>query len=56
MTKLKKYQMFIGGEWIDSDTKKIITTLEIPILATGKIDYVNLETLVKSEIKREGIK
>ena len=36
--------------------KKIITTLEIPILATGKIDYVNLETLVKSEIKREGIK
>ena len=22
MTELKKYKMFIGGEWVDSDTKK----------------------------------
>ena len=36
--------------------KKIITSLEIPILATGKIDYVNLEKLVASEINRENIK
>jgi len=36
--------------------KKIITSLEIPILATGKIDYINLEKLVMSEIKHESIK
>ena len=22
MPELKKYKMFIGGEWVDSDTKK----------------------------------
>ncbi len=25
--KLKKYQMFIDGEWLDSDTKKTFKTL-----------------------------
>ena len=29
--------------------KKIITTLEIPVLATGKIDYISLTKLVDSE-------
>jgi aldehyde dehydrogenase (NAD+)/betaine-aldehyde dehydrogenase len=27
MSKLKKYKMFIGGEWVDSDTKKTFKTL-----------------------------
>jgi len=36
--------------------KKIVTSLEIPILTTGKIDYINLEKLIISEIKRESIK
>tara|TARA_B100000700_G_scaffold328848_1_gene448121 strand:+ start:1240 stop:2721 length:1482 start_codon:yes stop_codon:yes gene_type:complete len=27
MVKLKKYQMFIDGEWVDSDTKKTFETL-----------------------------
>ena len=27
MSKLKKYQMFIDGEWVDSDTKKTFETL-----------------------------
>ena len=36
--------------------KKIITTIEIPILATGKIDYVNLEMLVRSKINGENVK
>ena len=27
MTKLKQYKMFIDGEWVDSDTKKIFQTL-----------------------------
>ena len=27
MTKLKKYKMFIGGEWVESDTKKTFETL-----------------------------
>ena len=36
--------------------KEIITTIEIPILATGKIDYVNLEILVAKKINNEHIK
>ena len=36
--------------------KKIITSLEIPVLATGKVDYVNLEKLVVSTIKNENTK
>ena len=27
MPELKKYKMFIGGEWVDSDTKKTFETL-----------------------------
>ena len=27
MTELKKYKMFIGGEWVESDTKKTFETL-----------------------------
>ena len=27
MPELKKYQMFIDGQWIDSDTKKTFETL-----------------------------
>ena len=27
MPELKKYKMFIGGQWIDSDTKKTFETL-----------------------------
>ena len=27
MPELKKYKMFIGGEWLDSDTKKTFETL-----------------------------
>ena len=27
MTKLKKYKMFINGEWVDSESKKIFETL-----------------------------
>ena len=27
MTDLKKYKMFIGGEWVESDTKKTFETL-----------------------------
>ena len=27
MSKLKQYKMFIGGEWVDSDTKKTFETL-----------------------------
>ena len=27
MTELKKYQMFIDGRWVDSDTKKTFETL-----------------------------
>ena len=27
MSKLKEYKMFIGGEWVDSDTKKTFKTL-----------------------------
>ena len=27
MLDLKKYKMFIGGEWLDSDTKKTFETL-----------------------------
>ena len=27
MTKLKKYKMFINGEWIDSESKKTFQTL-----------------------------
>ena len=27
MTELKKYQMFIDGQWVDSDTKKTFETL-----------------------------
>ena len=27
MTNLKKYKMFIGGEWVESDTKKSFKTL-----------------------------
>ena len=36
--------------------KEIITTIEIPILATGKIDYVNLEILVEKKINNKTIK
>ena len=35
--------------------KKIITTLAIPILATGKIDYISLTKLVDSENRNRGI-
>ena len=35
--------------------KKIITTLAIPILATGKIDYIGLTKLVDSENRNRGI-
>ena len=27
MPELKKYQMFIDGQWVDSDTKKTFETL-----------------------------
>ena len=27
MPELKKYKMFIGGQWVDSDTKKTFETL-----------------------------
>ena len=27
MTKLKEYKMFIGGEWVSSETKKTFETL-----------------------------
>ena len=27
MTELKNYKMFIGGEWLDSDSKKTFETL-----------------------------
>ena len=27
MPELKKYQMFIDGKWVDSDTKKTFETL-----------------------------
>ena len=27
MVKLKEYKMFIGGEWVDSDTKRTFETL-----------------------------
>ena len=27
MSELKKYQMFIDGQWVDSDTKKTFETL-----------------------------
>ena len=27
MSELKKYQMFIDGHWVDSDTKKTFETL-----------------------------
>ena len=27
MPELKKYKMFIGGEWVESDTKKTFETL-----------------------------
>ena len=27
MSKLKQYKMFIGGNWVDSETKKIFETL-----------------------------
>ena len=27
MTELKKYKMFIDGEWVESDTKKTFETL-----------------------------
>ena len=27
MPELKKYQMFIDGQWVDSDTKKTFKTL-----------------------------
>ena len=45
--KLKKYQMFIDGEWIDSDTKKTFKTLnpennepwaEVPEASTKDVD------------------
>ena len=28
MPELKKYKMFIEGEWVDSDTKKTFETLK----------------------------
>ena len=45
--KLKKYQMFIDGEWLDSDTKKTFKTLnpennepwaEVPEASTKDVD------------------
>ncbi len=27
MTKLKKYKMYINGEWVDSESKKTFETL-----------------------------
>ena len=27
MTNLKKYKMFIGGEWVDSESKKTFKSL-----------------------------
>ncbi len=47
MTNLKKYKMFIGGEWVESDTKKSFKTLnpenneawaEVPQSSTKDVD------------------
>ena len=47
MSELKKYQMFIDGQWVDSDTKKTFETLNpennkpwavVPEASTNDVD------------------
>ena len=35
MSKLKEYKMFIGGEWVDSESKKIANS-KVKIVSNGK--------------------
>ena len=35
MTKLKQYKMYINGEWVDSESKKIANS-KVKIVSKGK--------------------
>ena len=57
MSKLKEYKMFIGGEWVDSESKKIANS-KVKIVSNGKhlcsiecADDVN--NAIKEHIKNE---
>ena len=58
MSKLKKYKMFIDGEWVDSESKKTFKSLnpennepwvEVPEASEKDIDIGNLNEFIKIE-------